>query len=131
MKNSLVLFYSQDLDEQVIGFQILSTKEAIKFKKAAKILEDNQSTYSFGDEEIQWKGSTIQIKPLSTSEMKTINSIFEMDYDNGVSKIIGFMPDAIEQAQDEELMDENGKAISLFGDQYQDEQNQEEDEDYY
>ena len=52
-----------------------------------------------------WNGVTIDVKPISSAEVKTLNTIFEMDYDIGTSRAVGFIPDAIEQAQDEELMD--------------------------
>lgn len=131
MKNSLVIFYSQNVDEEIIGFQIFSSKEAIKFKKALNLLRENESTYEFGGDQFLWKDTNIQIRPLSTAEIKTLNNIFDMDYQNGNSKAIGFIPNAIDQAQDQELMDEDGKTISLFGDQYQDDQDQEQEEDYY
>ena len=34
-----------------------------------------------------------------------------MDYDNGFSKSIGFIPDAIEQAYEEGLTDEDGNPL--------------------
>lgn len=129
MKLSIVLFFTQDIEEQVIGFKILPTKEANIYKKAVKLLSQNESTYSFGEQDYSWRDTTIDIKSISNAEVKTLNTIFEMDYDVGTSRAVGFIPDAIEQAQDQELMDQNGKPTSAFGeDQFGQEQDE---EDYY
>ena len=129
MKLSIVLFFTQDIEEQVIGFKILPTKEANIYKKAVKLLGQNQSTFSFGEEDYMWSSVTIDVKSISSAEVKTLNSIFEMDYDVGTSRAVSFIPDAIEQAQDQELMDQNGKPTSAFGeDQFGQEQDE---EDYY
>lgn len=105
---NLVTFYFQDTDQEVIGFQILPNKEAKKYKKAVKALEENGSTFSFGSDDYDWNSENVQIKNITAAQIKTLNAVFSMDYDNGFSKTVGFIPDAIEQAYDEGLTDQDG-----------------------
>lgn len=105
---NLVTFYFQDTDEEVIGFKILPNKEAKKYKKAVKVLEENGSTFSFGADDYDWNSENIQIKNITAAQIKTLNAVFSMDYDNGFSKTVGFIPDAIEQAYEEGLTDQDG-----------------------
>lgn len=122
MAMKLVLFYSQEQEEEVIGFKILSSKDANKFKKAAKLLEDNGNSYSFGGDQFQWNLENFEFKSLNNTDIKVLNSIFSMDYDNGFSRTIGFCPDALEQAYEQGLIDEDGKPQSDDYDQYQDDE---------
>lgn len=128
MQLNLVLFYFQDMQEESVGFKILPNKEAKKFKKAVKLLEENGSTFSLGSDDYEWSYDSVQIKKITTSEIKVINGLFGMDYDNGFSKSIGFIPDAIEQAYEEGLTDQDGNPLVDNG-QFQD-QEYEQDEDY-
>lgn len=121
---NLVTFYFQDTDEEVIGFQILPNKEAKKYKKAVKALEENGSTFSFGSDDYDWNSENVQIKNITAAQIKTLNAVFSMDYDNGFSKTVGFIPDAIEQAFDEGLTDQDGnpeRGSRDFDEEYQDE----------
>lgn len=122
MAMKLVLFYSQEQEEEVIGFKILSSKDANKFKKAAKLLEDNGNSYSFGGDQFQWSLENFEFKSLNNTDIKVLNSIFSMDYDNGFSRTVGFCPDALEQAYEQGLIDEDGKPQSDDYDQYQDDE---------
>lgn len=124
MAMKLVLFYSQEQEEEVIGFKILSSKDATKFKKAVKLLEDNGNSYSFGSEQYQWSLENFEFKSVSSADIKVLNSIFSMDYDNGFSRTVGFCPDALEAAYQEGLIDEDGKPQNDDYDQYG------QDEDY-
>ena len=105
---NLVTFYFQDTEEEVIGFKILPNKEAKKYKKAVKVLEENCSTFSFAGDDYDWNSEYVQIKNITAAQIKTLNAVFSMDYDNGFSKTVGFIPDAIEQAYEEGLTDEDG-----------------------
>lgn len=105
---NLVTFYFQDTEEEVIGFKILPNKEAKKYKKAVKALEQNGSSFSFGSDDYDWNSENVQIKNVTAAQIKVLNAVFSMDYDNGFSKTVGFIPDAVEQAYDEGLTDEDG-----------------------
>lgn len=120
---NLVTFYFQDTDQEVIGFQILPNKEAKKYKKAVKALEENGSTFSFGSDDYDWNSENVQIKNVTAAQIKTLNAVFSMDYDNGFSKTVGFLPDAIEQAYEEGLTDEDGNPERGrdFDEEYEDE----------
>lgn len=122
MAMKLVLFYSQEQGEEVIGFKILSSKDATKFRKATKLLEDNGNSYSFGGDQYQWNLENFEFKSVSNAEIKVLNSIFSMDYDNGFSRTVGFFPDAIEYAYEEGLIDQNGKPQNDDYDQQYDDQ---------
>lgn len=115
------------MQEESIGFKILPNKEAKKYKKAVKLLQNNSSTFSFGSDEYEWSYDSVQIKKVTANEIKVINGIFGMDYDNGFSKSIGFIPDAIEQAYEEGLTDEDGNPLVDDG-QFQDQEY--DDQDY-
>lgn len=119
---NLVTFYFQDTDEEVIGFKILPNKEAKKYKKAVKTLEQNGSTFSFGSDDYDWNSENVQIKNITAAQIKTLNAVFSMDYDNGFSKTVGFIPDAIEQAYEEGLTDQDGNPQKDVGDFDQEEQ---------
>lgn len=113
------------MQEESVGFKILPNKEAKKYKKAVKLLQDNGSSFSFGSDDYEWNYENVQIKKITASEIKAINGLFSMDYDNGFSKSIGFIPDAIEQAYEEGLTDEDGNPLidnEDFEDQYYDDE---------
>lgn len=122
---NLVTFYFQDTDQEVIGFKILPNKEAKKYKKAVKALEENGSSFSFGSDDYDWNSQNIQIKNITAAQIKTLNAVFSMDYDNGFSKTVGFIPDAVEQAYEEGLTDQNGNPER--GDDFEDDGYQEQD----
>ena len=127
MQLDIVLFYFQDMQEESVGFKILPNKEAKKYKKAVKLLQGNASTFSFGSDDYEWSCENVQIKKITAGEIKVINGLFGMDYDNGFSKSIGFIPDAIEQAYEEGLTDEDGNPLVDDG-QFQDQEY--DDQDY-
>lgn len=108
MQLKIVTFNMEISDqEQIFGFKILPMKEALSFKKAVKKLEDQQSVFYFGENEYIWSSEFFTFNKINTMQSKILDNIFDLDIQTGISKNIGFIPDPIQQAYQEGLLDQN------------------------
>jgi hypothetical protein len=104
--NYLIIFSKEDSfsDSILFGFKLFDNKESCQFMKCVNLLanedasfEFNNITYSYNSDEF------IKIK-LTSSDLKTLNKVFDFSYEKNS---LGIFPDAINDAYDLDLIDEN------------------------
>lgn len=66
--------------------------------KIIKLLEQNNITYTFNNEEYVYNSQNFNCQKITLGESKALNNVFDMNLDNGFSRIVGFFPEIYEDA---------------------------------
>lgn len=101
----------------IFGFKIFNNESAKNYLKAVKLLENNNSEFMVDSESVDYQTQLFTVTTVSNSDLKTLSKFFDIDFNDTESNTIGFLPNAIEDAYDEYLYDE--------------EESEEEPDDYY
>lgn len=119
MKSStkIIIFNIDIADSQnIFGFKLLNNTDAKQYLKCIKLLENNNSEFTTGSESYEYSSQYFSVMNVSTSDLKVLQKFFDVDIEDSDINTVGFFPNAIEDAYEEGLLDEN-----------QEEQNQDSD----
>lgn len=107
MAHYLITFNKQISDDKnLFGFKIFDSKQASLYMHCIDLLSQEDIFFDGGSEEYQYFQEDFESMKLTSSEVKTLCKIFYLDFLNESSSI-GIFPDAINDAYDNNLVDED------------------------
>ena len=122
LTSKLITFsYQLQQSESIFGFKIASPTEYKQLFKALKLLENNQSQFSYNNQYYQYSLENFNFQSISTSDIRTLNKFFDLASDDSESTAIGFFPNIIEDAYEEGLIDDQEEIEEVdedYGDDY-------------
>lgn len=120
--SKIIIFTLETISgENILGFKIASSQETAQIKKALKLLEDNYSKFAFDNTSYQYSLQNFEFVNVSSADLKVLNKFFDINLDDEESNTIGFIPNIIEDAYQENLLNDEEE---------QQEYNYQEDSDY-
>ena len=107
MAHYLITFNKQiSNDKNLFGFKIFDSKQASLYMHCVNLLSQEAIVFDGGSEEYQYFQEDFESIKLTSSEVKTLCKLFYLDFLNE-SSIVGIFPDAINDAYDNNLVDED------------------------
>lgn len=115
MAQYLVTYTKQLNDDVIFGFKIYDAKQANLYMHCVNLLIQEQISWNFEDIQLPYESDDFETMKLTSSEVKTLCKLFDLDYLNE-SSIIGSFPDAINDAYEYNLIDEDESNIDEIDD---------------
>ena len=107
MAHYLITFNKQiSNDKNLFGFKIFDSKQASLYMHCVNLLSQEAIFFFWGSEEYQYFQEDFESIKLTSSEVKALCKLFYLDFLNE-SSIVGIFPDAINDAYDNNLVDED------------------------
>jgi hypothetical protein len=110
MKSStkLIVFNIDISDSQnIFGFKLFNNNDAKQYLKCVKLLENNNSEITTNAESYEYSSQYFSMFNATSNELKVLQKFFDIDDDLSESNAVGFFPNAIEDAYEEGLLDED------------------------
>jgi len=110
MKSStkLIVFNIDISDSQnIFGFKLFNNNDAKQYLKCVKLLENNNSEITTNAESYEYSSQYFSMFNATSNELKVLQKFFDIDGDLSESNAVGFFPNAIEDAYEEGLLDED------------------------
>lgn len=117
VSSKLIIFsYELQSGENIFGFKIASPNEYKQIIKALKLLENNQSQFSYNNQYYQYSLEDFNFQSISSSEIKQFNKFFDLAADDNESSTIGFFPNILEDAYEDNLISDQEETDEFEGD---------------
>lgn len=104
-------------DETLFGFKVCDSKQANLYMHCINLLSEDNETWYFNDQQLNYESDDFEVIKITNSEMKTLCKLFNLDYLNE-STIIGALPDAINDAYEYNLINEDEDDIDAIEDEF-------------
>jgi hypothetical protein len=111
MAQYLITYSRPTNDQSIFGFKICDSKQANLYMHCVNLLIQENVSWNYDENQLPYENDDFEVTKLTTPEMKTLCRIFDMDYLNE-SNIVGTFPDAINDAYEYNLIDEDENDIS-------------------
>lgn len=117
LTNKLISFNIDNGDgNNIFGFKIFNNAGAKQYLTAVKLLENNNIEFSTSTDSYEYQSQYFTVTNVSNADLKVLSKFFDIDFDDSESNVLGFFPDAVEDAYDEGLFDENDDSEESFND---------------
>jgi hypothetical protein len=104
----LIVFNIDISDSQnIFGFKLFNNNDAKQYLKCVKLLENNNSEITTNAESYEYSSQYFSMFNATSNELKVLQKFFDIDDDLSESNAVGFFPNAIEDAYEEGLLDED------------------------
>lgn len=117
LTNKLISFnIDNGSGNSIFGFKIFNNSGAKQYLTAVKLLENNNIEFSTSTDSYEYQSQYFTVTNISNTDLKVLSKCFDIDFNDSESNALGFFPDAVEDAYDEGLFDEDEDSAENFND---------------
>lgn len=117
MAQYLITYSKQINENNLFGFKIYDQKQANLYMHCVDALVQENISWNFDEYQLPYDNEDFVINKITSSEMKTLCKLFDLDYLNE-SSVVGTFPDAINDSYEYNLIDDEEDDIEDIDDDF-------------
>jgi hypothetical protein len=108
-----LITYSKPINDNttIFGFKVCDSKQTNLYMHCVNQLVQENMSWNYDEIQLSYELDDFELMKITTPEMKTLCKLFDLDYLNE-SSIMGAFPDAINDAYEYNLIDEDENDIN-------------------